>query len=710
MKLQQKLIGSFMIVAAICFVIGIVGWIGIANVNSSLDEVGNKRLPAVEALLTIDAVIGDVAKNEMELLNPLVKTSEAQQFYAEIDERFAEVSEESKQFQTVIMNNNEKKLFTDFQTAFEQFAAANNEFLEYSKKLDETGIRNPAQVKYDIKNIESAHRGWILLLSETVVEGYEFKGQLDPTKCALGQWIESYDLENEVIKEAFTTVKSYHDDLHKSGETIQDIFAQGTGAIQKKKAKQVFEDVSIPSMNQIIAILQNTMQPEADKSSAYYDKMIEIEESALNPTFNNMIAVLDNLVTDIKQGAKESQEAGDNAVTFADTLIIISIIIGVLLAVGFGLFIARMISKPISQMAKCAEGIALGDVNQDIGKIKSKDEVGMLAKSFENLIAYIQELAGISEAIAKNDLTRTVTPKSENDVLGNSFKLMNTNLRAMIADLTTNTNELVSAATEIASSSEQMSRGAEEQTNQVNQVSTAVEEMAATIVESSKNASEASESSSSASKTATDGGQIVSDTISGMQNIASTVRQSAESITKLSQSADQIGEIIAVIDDIADQTNLLALNAAIEAARAGEQGRGFAVVADEVRKLAERTGKATSEITDMIQGIQSQTEEAVQSMESGIQEVDKGRELTDKAGNSLSEIVTMSELVMNMIQQIATASEEQSTAAEQISQNIESIATVTRETSTGAQQSAAAAEQLNRQAEGLKTMVEQFKI
>jgi len=203
---------------------------------------------------------------------------------------------------------------------------------------------------------------------------------------------------------------------------------------------------------------------------------------------------------------------------------------------------------------------------------------------------------------------------------------------------------------------------------------------------------------------------VVNETIHGMQTIAQVVRESADSIGKLAKSADQIGNIIGVINDVADQTNLLALNAAIEAARAGEHGRGFAVVADEVRKLAERTGKATGEITDMIKGIQNETNEAVQSMESGIQEVDKGRELADQAGNSLNEIVTMTQRVMDMIQQIATASEEQSTAAEQISKNIENISSVTKETATGAEQSAAAAEELNRQAEGLQQMVARFKV
>jgi methyl-accepting chemotaxis protein len=154
----------------------------------------------------------------------------------------------------------------------------------------------------------------------------------------------------------------------------------------------------------------------------------------------------------------------------------------------------------------------------------------------------------------------------------------------------------------------------------------------------------------------------------------------------------------------------LALNAAIEAARAGEQGRGFAVVADEVRKLAERTGKATGEITEMIKGVQSETSEAVNSMQAGLQQVDRGRELADNAGNSLNEIVNMAQRVTEMIAQIATASEEQSAAAEQISKNIEHINSVTKETAIGAEQSAAAAEELNRQAEGLQQMVSKFRV
>jgi methyl-accepting chemotaxis protein len=414
------------------------------------------------------------------------------------------------------------------------------------------------------------------------------------------------------------------------------------------------------------------------------------------------VASLDEL----RAGQKTKME---NASSLANTMAIGFVSGAVLIGIFVAFVIARGISKPVSDMANIAQEISTGDINHTID-LESKDEIGGLASAFRRLIEYMKELAGAAETISRNDLTIHIEPKSEKDVLGKSFQTMITNLSAIVTQLGGSSSEVASAATEISSAAEQVSRGAQQQEQQVLQVTSAVEEMTATIVESSKNAGEATEGAKGSSETAAEGGRIVQDTIQGMNKIATVVSESAANINKLATSADQIGEIIGVIDDIADQTNLLALNAAIEAARAGEQGRGFAVVADEVRKLAERTGTATGEITGMIKGIQTGTEEAVTSMETGTKEVDAGRELTDKAGNSLNEIVNGSARVMDMIQQIATASEQQSVAAEQISKNVEQVATATKESAAGAEQAATAAEELSRNAEGLQEIVSRFKV
>ncbi len=445
--------------------------------------------------------------------------------------------------------------------------------------------------------------------------------------------------------------------------------------------------------------------------SAYlvgFKEFVSVKE-AQKETAKLVAAEASSFLSKSEQFIKIQDEELKAAVSRIDMTAIAFSLVAIFFGIAVAWVIARGVSRPIVEIARTAERIAVGDINQEI-TISQRDEVGQLAESFRNLTSYMKGLAGAAQSIAANDLTIHIEPKSEKDVLGQSFKTMITNLSGMIRQLADNARELVSAATEISSSSEQMSKGAKDQADQVTQVGTAVEEMTATILESSKNAGDASTAARGASETALTGGQIVNETIQGMQKIAQVVRDSANSITQLAKSADQIGEIIGVIDDIADQTNLLALNAAIEAARAGEQGRGFAVVADEVRKLAERTGKATGEITEMIKGVQSETAGAVNSMQAGLQQVDRGRELADNAGNSLNEIVTMAQRVTDMIAQIATASEEQSAAAEQISKNIEHINTVTRETATGAEQSAAAAEELNRQAEGLQQMVSRFKL
>jgi methyl-accepting chemotaxis protein len=210
-------------------------------------------------------------------------------------------------------------------------------------------------------------------------------------------------------------------------------------------------------------------------------------------------------------------------------------------------------------------------------------------------------------------------------------------------------------------------------------------------------------------QTAEEGGRVVEQTVGKIRQIAEVVGQSAKTVERLGVSSQQIGEIVSVIDDIAEQTNLLALNAAIEAARAGDQGRGFAVVADEVRKLAERTTSATKEISGMVKAIQTETAEAVRSMQHGNEEMRAGIVLADQAGEALEQIVGQTQNTVDLISQIASASEEQSVTSEEIARSVEAISTVSAESARGVTDISRSSDALNQLMDSLGGFVTQFR-
>lgn len=329
-----------------------------------------------------------------------------------------------------------------------------------------------------------------------------------------------------------------------------------------------------------------------------------------------------------------------------------------------------------------------------------------------NFASRLNRVAGTMSRVADGDLSVQLRIFANDEIgeLGKSINRMLASTVAMIASIKQTATELSVSADQMSTVNQQVAESSEEVVAQTGTVATASEEMAATSMEIAQNCSLAAESSRQGSKLAIEGVSVVQETVAGMNRLADKVKQAAATVERLGTRSEQIGEIVGTIEDIADQTNLLALNAAIEAARAGEQGRGFAVVADEVRALAERTTRATKEIGEMIRAVQLETKGAVASMDEGVHEVERGTSDAVRSGEALENIRCQIDSVSDQISQIATAAEQQMATTNEITGNIQQITEVVQLSASSSHDSADAARKVQNHAGHLHRLVEHFKV
>ena len=329
-----------------------------------------------------------------------------------------------------------------------------------------------------------------------------------------------------------------------------------------------------------------------------------------------------------------------------------------------------------------------------------------------NVVNRMGETARGLEVIASGDLTHKVTVDGRDEIgkLQQSMLTMRDRLLEMISQINATTDQLSTAADEVSVITTQTSANIQQQQSETEQIATAMNEMSATVREVAMNVSTTSTAASNANAETEEGGKVVEGAVQGIQQLAAQIENAAEVIARVEQDSENINTMLDVIKGIAEQTNLLALNAAIEAARAGEQGRGFAVVADEVRTLAGRTQESTAEINQIIEKLQSGSQNAVQAMS---QSREQARSVVDQAalaGSSLTTIADSVSLINQMSTQIATAAEEQSAVAEEMNRNIVRISDMAVQNASGAEQTSQAGEDLARMASELQGLVGQFKV
>lgn len=420
-----------------------------------------------------------------------------------------------------------------------------------------------------------------------------------------------------------------------------------------------FRELSVGSGN-ILQVFAQQLDLRAEAKQLLEDS--DIQEAKAEQHLQDVFSKAKRLTLAIKNDAVEKVSA-------SRTLLIIFAVIIILVASGVNYWVLRSITQPLKNVLGVISQVSGGDLTEK-SRVYSEDELGKLSNGFNTLI---DALSG------------------------------------MLKEISSSSQQLSAAAEQTASISSQSHESINHQKEQTDMIATAMTEMTATVDEVANSANKTLVEVQSANRETMDGQSVVEDSINTINKLAGEIESASEVIDKLDHYSTNIGAVLDVIRGIADQTNLLALNAAIEAARAGEQGRGFAVVADEVRTLASRTQESTSEIQEMIERLQTGTREAVRVMELSRNEAQNSVQQTAKAGESLRKITQAVSVINDMSTHIASAAEEQSAVSQEMHQNISAISDMADRTSQGASENLSASQELARLAEHMQTLVGKFK-
>lgn len=457
-----------------------------------------------------------------------------------------------------------------------------------------------------------------------------------------------------------------------------------------------------------LAVMAETL--ELRRSQGFDAAQQSISAGRGTSVMDDLRELLDEMVQREEELLAQRAASADAAVRSAEITVIAGTLLALLIAGLVGFAITRNVAGPLRKLTVAADRITIGDLGGSIDLGERRDEIGQLAQAFGRMTNSLRSMANAAEQIASGDLRVSFAAQSPQDVLGHALVKMSSNLRAQIGGMLEGATVLGSAASEIVASTTQLAAGASESAAAVSQTTTTVEEVRQTAHMASQKARAVSDSAQKVVQIANSGRKSTEESLAGMGRIRSQMEAIGSSMMRLSEQTQAIGQIIASVEDLAAQSNLLAVNAAIEAAKAGDQGKGFGVVAQEVKSLAEQSRQATERVRAILGDIQKATTAAVMATEQGAKAVDSGSRLTESAGETIQSLAGSVTEAAQAATQIAASSQQQLVGMDQVAGAMESIKQASTQNVASARQLETAARNLSELGQRLKSLVAGYSV